>query len=501
MEAVRSQLEDTLQCPICNEIYDLESRRPRGFPCCHTFCSRCIARLLDKAKMSGVESTHRISCPICRNVVEVSAVTDLNVNYSVEDIIPTLHLASLGPKKKRTMRTWLPGAIVVLFTLLIGLYLYGKNLGAGSTHEISVPDDALRHVAVGVSKLVPENFTNTVLVFVLSLAVTLALRHRRQGDDTQLLFNAAQHHYERGELTKARDIHREVLKRRCEAVGPSHPTAILSMMHLGKIFVELGDYHSARALYEDFLQDHKKKLGEDDIHVLSIMHNLATVYDYLFKYGKARAMYEDCLSRRLRVLGPDHSQTLSTLNSLASTKFHQKDYEGAKLIFSECLRKRKETLGSNHSLTLSTMNNIGELYTAMGRYESAEVMHEECLARRRKTLGDNHVDTLHSMNHYGLALHYRGRNDKAERVILECVTRRKVLCGEGHVHTLTCQVNLANVLYRLGRIHEAARLCQRCVSRGREELGPGDARVAEWQRIYDKMVEGQAKKREEWENQ
>ena len=54
-----SKLEETLQCPICFEIYT----NPHNLSCGHTYCSPCIRRHLDKAFNPSNTSD---SCPLVR---------------------------------------------------------------------------------------------------------------------------------------------------------------------------------------------------------------------------------------------------------------------------------------------------------------------------------------------------------------------------------------------------------------------------------------------------
>jgi len=49
-----------LICSVCEEEYDTDQKIPRLLPDCgHTFCTECLAQLLDKAKSDG----EKFACP------------------------------------------------------------------------------------------------------------------------------------------------------------------------------------------------------------------------------------------------------------------------------------------------------------------------------------------------------------------------------------------------------------------------------------------------------
>ena len=50
-------LKDTLECPLCYE----KCEDPRGLPCQHWYCIKCLTRLIDTA-----HNPYNFSCPNCR---------------------------------------------------------------------------------------------------------------------------------------------------------------------------------------------------------------------------------------------------------------------------------------------------------------------------------------------------------------------------------------------------------------------------------------------------
>ena len=80
------------ECSICYEHYDDQSKCPRLLNCGHSFCSRCLKRLLHR---------NTIDCPKCRNPVVVPfGVDGLLKNFALLDIMnetaPTQNTGATG---------------------------------------------------------------------------------------------------------------------------------------------------------------------------------------------------------------------------------------------------------------------------------------------------------------------------------------------------------------------------------------------------------------------
>ena len=80
------------ECSICFEGYNDREKCPRMLSCGHSFCSRCLKRLL---------RGNTIDCPKCRNPVAVpSGVHGLSKNFALLDIVnetvPKQHAGNTG---------------------------------------------------------------------------------------------------------------------------------------------------------------------------------------------------------------------------------------------------------------------------------------------------------------------------------------------------------------------------------------------------------------------
>ena len=73
---------EPLECSICCERFDDQTRCPRLLSCGHSFCSGCLNRLLNEKA---------INCPTCRNAVSVPAgVAGMPKNFALLDILLTM---------------------------------------------------------------------------------------------------------------------------------------------------------------------------------------------------------------------------------------------------------------------------------------------------------------------------------------------------------------------------------------------------------------------------
>ena len=60
-----SESFDKFECPVCKETFV----DPRVLGCLHSYCKRCLKRLLKK-----VFRKHIVRCPICTRITEVSRI-------------------------------------------------------------------------------------------------------------------------------------------------------------------------------------------------------------------------------------------------------------------------------------------------------------------------------------------------------------------------------------------------------------------------------------------
>ena len=63
-----------LICPICEESYNERNHLPKGFPCQHSVCIKCLEGMIKRC--DGDE----LACPLCRQTVPIPKSNNNNNN-------------------------------------------------------------------------------------------------------------------------------------------------------------------------------------------------------------------------------------------------------------------------------------------------------------------------------------------------------------------------------------------------------------------------------------
>ena len=81
MDSIKQKLDQQLTCAICLETY----RSPKGLPCMHSFCKKCIHHLVDNGK-------RELQCPECRTIHSLpsSGVEGFPNNYGLVGILDVM---------------------------------------------------------------------------------------------------------------------------------------------------------------------------------------------------------------------------------------------------------------------------------------------------------------------------------------------------------------------------------------------------------------------------
>ena len=85
-----SQLsEQLLKCPVCLETF----QTPKILPCLHSFCQKCLQRILK-------EGENAILCPTCRNEIQLpqGGVQELPTNFFINNMLDFITVQSFSSK-------------------------------------------------------------------------------------------------------------------------------------------------------------------------------------------------------------------------------------------------------------------------------------------------------------------------------------------------------------------------------------------------------------------
>ena len=67
-----------IKCSVCLIFFNGGERRPRGFPCGHSFCTSCIS--------DGIIN-NKVVCYFCKTSFEATSASNFSINYALDNLI------------------------------------------------------------------------------------------------------------------------------------------------------------------------------------------------------------------------------------------------------------------------------------------------------------------------------------------------------------------------------------------------------------------------------
>ena len=99
-----AQDEFVMECTICFNGFDLSQNFPRILPCGHTFCSECLARL--------VQADSSLKCPNCNSKIQKIILEAIPRNFNFMEILEKRQKPAVEKircvKPARVMTMWPP---------------------------------------------------------------------------------------------------------------------------------------------------------------------------------------------------------------------------------------------------------------------------------------------------------------------------------------------------------------------------------------------------------
>jgi len=94
--ALGDELDDMTECSICTEVFT----DPRGLPCYHTFCLKCLQTYCED-KRPG----RRVPCPLCRKEFTIpgDGLSGLQKNFYVEKMLHARKLSATRGAQEKTL--------------------------------------------------------------------------------------------------------------------------------------------------------------------------------------------------------------------------------------------------------------------------------------------------------------------------------------------------------------------------------------------------------------
>ena len=161
--------------------------------------------------------------------------------------------------------------------------------------------------------------------------------------------------------------------------------------NLDLLFANQGKLEDAKKMYQRALQGYEKALGPDHPSTLLTVNNLGKLYADQGKLGEAEKMFERALQGYEKALGAEHTSTLLTVNNLGLLYKYQGKLGEAGKMFERALQGYEEALGHERVNTyipaLNTTENFAMLYVEIDRADKAGNMYSRALYGLEAVLG------------------------------------------------------------------------------------------------------------------
>ena len=161
-----------------------------------------------------------------------------------------------------------------------------------------------------------------------------------------------------GSYQAAFDLQRRVLRDRELALGPEHPSALITRANLARWCGEAGDPAGARDEFAALAPALEQVLGPEHPTTLTAVAALARFTGEAGDAAAARDQLAMVLPAFERVLGPQHPDTLITRASLAISSGDAGDAAGARDQYAALLPVEERILGPQHPETLTARANL-----------------------------------------------------------------------------------------------------------------------------------------------
>ena len=174
-------------------------------------------------------------------------------------------------------------------------------------------------------------------------------------------------------------------------------------------------------LLEESLAMRRRLFGNEHKDVAVTLVELGRVYVDRGLGDRAEPLYRESLEIRRQVFGEIHRETATSKSSLALVLLNRGDLAGAEPLLREVLDTSRKVLPEDHPNVGAGWNNLGLLLLDKGDFAAAEPMLRQSLAIRRKQFGERHAINATSMSNLAMSLREQGRYDEALTLLNDAI--------------------------------------------------------------------------------
>jgi tetratricopeptide (TPR) repeat protein len=287
---------------------------------------------------------------------------------------------------------------------------------------------------------------------------------------------------------KARELQREVYRRRTEAGSGANAFAVLlAYCGLARLVRLCGDYREACYLGEDAFAFGSKELGAEHFWTLRTAIDLSIAQRRAGQHDEALAIAKDTFDRCSRLFGADNPDTLAAAMSLANIQRTSGEVDAAYELAEDTVKRYPKVYGEDHPYNHGCAGNLALLRRVRGDVTGAFELNVTCLERLDAKLGRDHHYSLTVATNMASDLAAMGDLTGARELEQQTLVRLRKLLGEAHPLTLGCAANLAADHKAVGADEEAEELAAATYQAYDSTLGPDhpDTQVAKRGRHLD----------------
>ena len=282
-------------------------------------------------------------------------------------------------------------------------------------------------------------------------------------------------YHNREDIPGSERIAREVLRRRRETLGDSHPETIESVSYVAHLigFIHGGNKRLAEAekLHREAFATAQSILGEDAGPTLSYSSSLGLCLLKQGKHEAAEPVWRKTLVKHERVFGETDRRTLNCLNNLALSLSRQGKLAEAEPFMLRSVEIKRRELGPEDRDTIKSTANLSSILMRMNRLEEAEELGRMALQTSLAAFGEDARETASATLILANIIESQGKLDEAERLARQALARWSKLDGPDGTHTIGAARNLGLILLAQGKLDEAEPLIREAFQRFRSRWG------------------------------
>lgn len=271
---------------------------------------------------------------------------------------------------------------------------------AGAALEGRMVDTGTRKMDLKIKSQSSVRHLSMAVVFLFSLAFSLALPAWAQVESWELLNQKVLALNRQGDYTQAVTIAQQALKlaETGDDTNQPNPSNVgANLINLAELYRAQGIFSQAEASYLRALMFWEQRLGPDHAFISTILYPLAGLYQNQKLYEQAMPHIKRALAIQEKELAPDHPAIITSLQGMANLYGNLHQYVQAIALLKRALLIQERTLGFDHPMMVQTLQTLAVIYINQGQFALAEPLYTKSLAIQENTFGLEHINVAVSL--------------------------------------------------------------------------------------------------------